>query len=39
MCFKGWVHVVLEDSDPRQGIIALGSYGYDSVIGGKKGPS
>src|SRR5207248_9744048 len=32
----GWLHVLLEDSDPRQWIIALGSYGYDWVIGGKK---
>src|SRR5207249_542674 len=27
---------LMEDSDPRQWIIALGSYGYDWVIGGKK---
>src|SRR5436305_1330805 len=36
MWFEGWLHVLLEDSDPRQWIIALGSYGYDWVIGGKK---
>jgi len=35
--FEGWVHVLLEDSDPKQWIIALGSYGYDWTIGGKKG--
>ena len=36
MWFEGWLHVLMEDSDPRQWIIALGSYGYDWVIGGKK---
>src|SRR5437667_278779 len=36
MWFEGWLHVLLEDSDPRQWIIALGSYGYDWTIGGKK---
>src|SRR5207248_1860251 len=36
MWFDGWLHVLMEDSDPRQWIIALGSYGYDWVIGGKK---
>ena len=36
MWFEGWLHVLLEDSDPKQWIIALGSYGYDWVIGGKK---
>src|SRR5437870_3698190 len=36
MWFEGWLHVLLEDSDPRQWIMALGSYGYDWVIGGKK---
>src|SRR5216117_4034828 len=35
--FEGWVHVLLEDSDTKQWIIALGSYGYDWTIGGKKG--
>ena len=34
--FEGWLHVLLEDSDTRQWIIALGSYGYDWTIGGKK---
>src|SRR5882724_11906276 len=34
--FEGWVHVLLEDSDPKQWIVALGSYGYDWTIGGKK---
>ncbi len=36
MWFEGWLHVLLEDSDSRQWIIALGSYGYDWPIGGKK---
>ncbi|PYK37680.1 MAG: hypothetical protein DME60_12210 [Verrucomicrobia bacterium] len=34
--FEGWVHVLLEDSDTRQWIMALGSYGYDWTIGSKK---
>src|SRR6266849_6041352 len=34
--FEGWVRVLLEDSDAKQWIIALGSYGYDWTIGGKK---
>jgi peptidoglycan-N-acetylglucosamine deacetylase len=34
--FEGWLHVLMEDSDPKQWIIALGSYGYDWVIGGRK---
>src|SRR6266849_3878744 len=34
--FEGWLHVLLEGSDTRQWIIALGSYGYDWTIGGKK---
>jgi len=34
--FEGWVHSLLEDSDTRRWIIALGSYGYDWTIGGKK---
>ena len=34
--FEGWVHVLLEDTDTRQWIIALGNYGYDWTIGGKK---
>src|SRR5256885_12559675 len=36
MWFEGWLHVLLEDADPKQWIIALGSYGYDWTIGGKK---
>src|SRR5262252_10131953 len=35
--FEGWVHVLLQDSDPKQWIIAIGGYGYDWTIGGKKG--
>ena len=34
--FEGWVHVLLEDTDTRQWIIALGNYGYDWTIGEKK---
>src|SRR5437773_2707579 len=34
--FEGWLHVLLEDSNTKQWIIALGSYGYDWMIGGKK---
>src|SRR6266446_3814520 len=34
--FEGWLHVLLEDSDTKQWIIAVGSYGYDWTIGGKK---
>src|SRR6266550_1927576 len=34
--FEGWMHVLLEDSDTKQWIIALGNYGYDWTIGGKK---
>jgi peptidoglycan-N-acetylglucosamine deacetylase len=34
--FGGWLHVLLEDTDTKQWIIALGSYGYDWTIGGKK---
>jgi peptidoglycan-N-acetylglucosamine deacetylase len=34
--FEGWLHVLLEGSDPKQWIIALGNYGYDWTIGGKK---
>lgn len=34
--FEGWVHVLLEGSDTKQWIIAIGSYGYDWTIGGKK---
>src|SRR5881409_3152663 len=35
--FEGWLRVLLEGSDTRQWIIAIGSYGYDWTIGGKKG--
>src|SRR5215475_1250129 len=35
--FEGWLHVLLEGSDAKQWIIAIGSYGYDWPIGGKKG--
>src|SRR6184192_1420807 len=34
--FEGWVHVLLEDSDTKQWIFAIGSYGYDWTIGGRK---
>jgi cellulose synthase/poly-beta-1,6-N-acetylglucosamine synthase-like glycosyltransferase/peptidoglycan/xylan/chitin deacetylase (PgdA/CDA1 family)/spore germination protein YaaH len=34
--FEGWLHVLLEDSDTKQWIIALGSYGYDWTEGAKK---
>src|SRR6184192_2426442 len=34
--FEGWLHVLLEDTDTKQWIIALGSYGYDWTIGEKK---
>src|SRR5947199_262825 len=34
--FEGWVHSLLEESDTKQWIIAMGSYGYDWTIGGKK---
>src|SRR5437879_5234697 len=36
MWFEGWLHVLLEDSDTRQWIVALGSYGYDWLEGAKK---
>src|SRR5437763_6904226 len=35
--FEGWLHVLFAGSDTRQWIIAIGSYGYDWPIGGKKG--
>ncbi len=31
--FDGWLNVLLEDADPKQWIIALGSYGYDWTDG------
>jgi cellulose synthase/poly-beta-1,6-N-acetylglucosamine synthase-like glycosyltransferase/peptidoglycan/xylan/chitin deacetylase (PgdA/CDA1 family)/spore germination protein YaaH len=34
--FEGWLHVLLEDTDAQQWIIALGSYGYDWTEGAKK---
>jgi cellulose synthase/poly-beta-1,6-N-acetylglucosamine synthase-like glycosyltransferase/peptidoglycan/xylan/chitin deacetylase (PgdA/CDA1 family)/spore germination protein YaaH len=34
--FEGWMRVLLEDSDTKQWIVAIGSYGYDWTIGGKK---
>src|SRR6266576_3913038 len=34
--FEGWVHVLLEDADTKQWIFAIGSYGYDWTIGGRK---
>jgi cellulose synthase/poly-beta-1,6-N-acetylglucosamine synthase-like glycosyltransferase/peptidoglycan/xylan/chitin deacetylase (PgdA/CDA1 family)/spore germination protein YaaH len=34
--FEGWLRVLLEGSDTKQWIIAIGSYGYDWTIGGKK---
>jgi peptidoglycan-N-acetylglucosamine deacetylase len=34
--FEGWLHVLLEDSDTKQWIIAMGSYGYDWTEGAKK---
>src|ERR1017187_3119298 len=34
--FEGWLHVLLEDSDPKQWVIALGGYAYDWTDGAKK---
>jgi cellulose synthase/poly-beta-1,6-N-acetylglucosamine synthase-like glycosyltransferase/peptidoglycan/xylan/chitin deacetylase (PgdA/CDA1 family)/spore germination protein YaaH len=34
--FEGWLHVLVEGGDPKQWIIAMGSYGYDWTVGGKK---
>jgi cellulose synthase/poly-beta-1,6-N-acetylglucosamine synthase-like glycosyltransferase/peptidoglycan/xylan/chitin deacetylase (PgdA/CDA1 family)/spore germination protein YaaH len=34
--FEGWLRVLLEETDTKQWIITLGSYGYDWTIGGKK---
>ncbi len=34
--FEGWLNVLLEDADPKQWIIALGSYGYDWTEGTPK---
>ena len=33
---RGWLHVLLEDAETKQWIIALGSYGYDWTNGGQK---
>jgi cellulose synthase/poly-beta-1,6-N-acetylglucosamine synthase-like glycosyltransferase/peptidoglycan/xylan/chitin deacetylase (PgdA/CDA1 family)/spore germination protein YaaH len=34
--FEGWVRALLQDSDSKQWIIAIGNYGYDWTIGSKK---
>ena len=34
--FEGWLHVLIEETDTKQWIITLGSYGYDWTIGGRK---
>jgi len=34
--FEGWLHVLTEETDTKQWIITLGSYGYDWTIGGRK---
>src|SRR5881398_147130 len=34
--FEGWLHSLLEDADTKQWIFAIGSYGYDWTIGGRK---
>src|SRR5437667_1896060 len=34
--FEGWLRVLLEETDTKQWIITLGSYGYDWTVGGKK---
>ena len=34
--FEGWLHVLLEDSDTKQWIVTVGSYGYDWTEGAKK---
>ena len=34
--FEGWLNVLLEDSDTKQWVIVLGSYGYDWTEGAKK---
>ena len=34
--FEGWLHVLMEDADTKQWIVALGSYGYDWAEGAKK---
>ncbi|MDP9254558.1 MAG: polysaccharide deacetylase family protein, partial [Verrucomicrobiota bacterium] len=34
--FEGWLNVLLEDTETKQWVIALGSYGYDWMDGAKK---
>src|SRR5438094_85941 len=34
--FEGWLHSLLGDADTKQWIFAIGSYGYDWTIGGRK---
>lgn len=34
--FESWLHALLEDADPEQWIIALGSYGYDWTNGARR---
>ncbi|MFL6513831.1 MAG: polysaccharide deacetylase family protein [Chthoniobacterales bacterium] len=34
--FEGWLRVLLEDSDAKQWIIAMGGYGYDWTEGARK---
>ncbi len=34
--FEGWLHVLLENTEAKQWIITLGSYGYDWTAGAKK---
>jgi cellulose synthase/poly-beta-1,6-N-acetylglucosamine synthase-like glycosyltransferase/peptidoglycan/xylan/chitin deacetylase (PgdA/CDA1 family)/spore germination protein YaaH len=35
--FEGWLNVLMDGAETNQWIIALGSYGYDWIEGGKKG--
>ena len=34
--FESWLHALLQDADPKQWIIALGSYGYDWTNGERR---
>lgn len=34
--FESWLHALLKDADPKQWIIALGSYGYDWTNGERR---
>jgi peptidoglycan-N-acetylglucosamine deacetylase len=34
--FEGWLHVLMEDTDAKQWIVTLGSYGYDWTEGARK---